>query len=78
MSSSLVMSEVFLLGSALLLLLGTYLCWNAPRARMSVEEHEKDGKITEEQMRRRIRFLAWSGPAVVTVGVVFLAIGLLR
>jgi hypothetical protein len=78
MISPLLMSELLLLGSALLLLLGTYLCWTAPRARMSEEEHEKDGKITAEQLRARIRFIAWRGPAVVTVGVLLLAFALLR
>jgi len=72
------LTEGLLAVAALLLLLGTYLCWNSARARMSEEEHEKDGMISEDQLRRRIRFIAWRGPAVVSLGTALLAFALLR
>ncbi len=59
-------------------LIGMRLCWGAPRYRMSVEEHAKDGKLTEDQARRRIEFMRWFGPAVTIVGCGLLALAVSR
>jgi hypothetical protein len=63
--------------AAVLILLGTRFCWHAPRHRMSIEERAKDGKLTEEQARRKIRWMGWTGPAFVLLGVALLAYALM-
>jgi hypothetical protein len=75
--SSLVWREIAAGGAVVITLLGVRLCWRAPRYRMSVEEHAKDGKLTEEQARRKIRFMDWFGPAVTIVGCALLALAIL-
>lgn len=57
----------FLLGAALTVL-GTMLQWQAPRQRMSAEERMKDGKLTEVQAARMIRFYKVSGPVLTVAG----------
>ena len=69
--------DALLLVAAALMLFGAQLCWSAPRSRMSVEEHVKDGHLTPEQGRRKIRTIAWRGPAVVVGGLMVLAGALL-
>lgn len=61
--------ELALAMAAVITLFGVRLCWQAPHYRMSVEERAKDGKLTEEQARRRIRHSRWVGPVIVFVGI---------
>ncbi len=67
-----VLQEVALAIAALVTLLGAWLCWTAPRHRMSVEERAKDGLITEDDARRKMRLRSRLGPALVIVGVLAL------
>lgn len=61
------------IGAAILLTLtGMALHWHLPRHRMSMEERMKDGKLTEEEARRQIRFYSWCAPIATVVGVVVL------
>lgn len=69
--------DVILIVGVVVTILGTRLCWSAPRYRMSMEEHTKDGKITEDEARRKIARMAWIGPAVVVVGFTLIAYGLI-
>lgn len=65
------------LGAAVVLtLIGTAMFWHAPRQRMSLEEHVKDGDLTEDEARRRIRFYAWCAPFATMIGVVLLIVAL--
>jgi hypothetical protein len=65
--------ELAMAAAAVLALWGAWLCWTAPRHRMSVEEHAKDGHLTEDDARRRVRVRAWLGPALAIAGVLMLA-----
>jgi len=57
-------------GAAILLtMVGMALHWRLPTVRMSAEEHVKDGKLTEQQARRRIRFYARCAPLATILGV---------
>lgn len=69
--------DVILIVGVIVTILGTRLCWSAPRYRMSIEEHTKDGKLTEDEARRKIARMNWFGPAVVVVGFILIAYGLL-
>jgi hypothetical protein len=71
-------SDEIVLGlAALVTLLGIWLCWLASEHRMSIEEDAKDGNLTDEEARRRINQLSWSGPAIVIAGVAMIALTLL-
>jgi hypothetical protein len=70
--------EVAAYVAVVITLMGVRLCWRAPRYRMSIEERAKDGVLTEEEARRKIAFVQWFGPAVVTAGCATLAIILLE
>jgi hypothetical protein len=61
--------ELALAMAAVVTLFGVRLCWQAPNYRMTVEERAKDGELTEDQARRRIRHSRWVGPALVFVGM---------
>ena len=52
--------------------LGTILQWQLPRRRMSLEEHMKDGKITEVQVVRRLKFHHAFAPFLTICGAVIL------
>ena len=67
-----VFDEVGIGAAILLTLLGTALHWHLPRHRMSMEERMKDGKMTEDEARRQIRFYGWCAPIATVVGVVVL------
>lgn len=58
-------------------LAGTYLCWHSHRHRMSIEERAKDGKLTEDQARRKIWFMGWFAPTVAIGGCVLMALAFL-
>lgn len=61
------------IGAAILLTLtGMALHWHLPRHRMSMEERMKDGKMTEEEARRQMRFYGWCAPIATVAGVVVL------
>lgn len=61
------------IGAAILLTLtGMVLHWHLPRHRMSTEEQMKDGKITDEEARRQIRFYSWCAPIATVSGIVVL------
>lgn len=66
--------ELWLGGAALVTLLGAKLCWDGPRFRMSMEERVKDGEMSEDRARSRIRLMTWSGPAVTIVGFGLIAL----
>lgn len=59
-------------------LVGVWICWQSPRYRMSVEEHTKDGHLTEADGRRKLRLMAAAGPTIIVVGIAVLAGALFR
>ena len=76
--SALAAKEITAGCAVLVTLFGVRLCWRAPRYRMSIEERAKDGIFTEEEARRKIRFMDWFGPAVTVTGCVLLGVAVLR
>ncbi len=76
--SPLVWREIMAGGAVVITLVGVRLCWCAPRYRMSIEERAKDGIFTDEQARRKIRFMGWFGPAVTIAGCALLGVVILR
>jgi hypothetical protein len=74
-----VLQQEILLGVAtIVVLVGIWLCWRHPRHRMSFEEAAKDRKLSHEEASRKIDRLRWLGPAVTTVGVLFLVYAVAR
>lgn len=69
--------EAMIIVATVITLVGTRLSWGASRYRMSIEERAKDGKLTEDQARRRIRTMDVSGPMVIVLGVTLLVYALL-
>jgi hypothetical protein len=66
------------IGAAILLTVtGMLLHWHLPRHRMSVEERMKDGKMTEDEARRQIKFYTWCAPIATVMGVIVLVAVLL-
>lgn len=57
-----------------LTLTGMALHWHLPRHRMSMEERMKDGKLTEEEVQRRLRFYGWCAPIATLLGVAVLVV----
>jgi hypothetical protein len=72
------LQEFGLIAAAALTLLGVWLCWLAPHHRMSVEENAKDGRLTDEQARVKIKRIAVVGPLVTFIGLVAVGAILLR
>ena len=72
-----VRQEICLLFAAGVTLLGAWMCWHAPRQQMSIEENTKDGRITAEQARQRIRLVGIAGPIVTLAGFALIAAVLL-
>jgi hypothetical protein len=70
--------EYELIAAAAVTLLGVWLCWLAPHHRMSVEENAKDGHLTDEEARRKIKRISWAGPVVTFIGLVAVGGILLR
>ena len=62
--------EVGIVAAILLAIAGMVLNWQAPRHRMTLEERVKDGKLTEDEARRQVRFYAWCAPTATTLGVI--------
>jgi hypothetical protein len=73
-----VTQEVGLIAAAMVTVLGMWLCWEAPRSRMTLEERVKDGRISSEEARRRISRNQWFGPLVTVIGIALLAVALLN
>jgi hypothetical protein len=65
-------------GAAALTLVGVQLCWQAQHYRMKLEERIKDGTVSAETARRRIRFMAWFGPSVTALGCILLGFAVSR
>lgn len=76
--SSLVWKEIVVGCAVVITLLGMRLCWGAPRYRMSIEERAKDGALTEDEARRKIKLMAWFGPTVTVIGCLLLGVVILR
>ena len=57
-----------------LTLTGMVLHWHLPRHRMSMEERMKDGKLTEEEAERQLRFYSWCAPIATLLGVAVLVV----
>src|SRR4051812_7016664 len=67
------MTEEVGLGIAVLLtILGMTLHWQLSRQRIAVEEHLKEGTLTEAQANRRIRILSVCAPLATITGVALL------
>lgn len=75
-SSSLV-DEVGIVAAVVLTITGMALHWHLPRHRMSMEERLKDGKMTEAEARRQVRFYSWCAPVATLLGVGVLVVVLL-
>ena len=60
-------SAMFFTG-VVLVLLGLFLQLRAAHWWMRAEEHAKDGLLTEDQARMRIRFARLGGPCVLLLG----------
>ena len=70
--------ELLLLVAAAIMIIGMRLCWTAPRQRMSIEERAKDGKLSQDEARRKIWVAGWRGPVVTLVGVGLLMFAVMR
>jgi ABC-type nickel/cobalt efflux system permease component RcnA len=64
--------------AAALMAVGVWLRWQATDYQMSVEDLAKDGRLSEEQARRRTLLFDWSGPACVILGAALLGYALIR
>ena len=64
-----VLDEMSVGAAILLTVLGMALHWQMPRRQMSYEERVKDGTMTEEEARKRIRFYMRSAPITTLLGV---------
>ena len=51
-----------------LIVTGTYLHWQLSHYLMRAEEDAKDGRLSEEQARRRIALFRYSGPVMILLG----------
>ncbi len=69
--------DLILVVGVVVTILGTRLCWNVPRYRMSIEERTKDGKLTEDEARKKIERMNWYGPAIIVGGFILIAYGLI-
>lgn len=76
-SESAGMREAVACFAGIVTLAGVGFCWNASHSRMSIEERAKDGKLTEEEARLKIRIADWRGPVLTVVGVGLLVFALL-
>jgi hypothetical protein len=64
--------DIAAIAAVLITVCGMRLCWTAPRYRMSLEERAKDGVLSEDQARKRIRVMGWLGPAIAIAGCALL------
>lgn len=64
--------ELGLAIAMVLTFLGMVMHWHLPRQRMSMEEQIKDGKLTESQVRRRLKIYHCCAPVVTFLGIALL------
>ncbi len=74
---NLMLDEVGLTVVVIITIVGILLRLYVPRHRMEVEEHMKNGKITEDEARRQIKFLETSTSVLTIVGLVLLVLVLI-
>ncbi len=68
----------YLLSAIVVTLSGVWLRWKAHEFRMNAEEAMKDGKLTHEQVERRITLIKNGSRALTVVGIVMLLACALR
>ena len=56
------------------MLIGMYLRWKLTYHCMEAEEHVKEGRLNEEQVRRRTAFFRFGGPVMILLGISFFAV----
>lgn len=61
-------STLFVTGSGLVVV-GTVVRWQLQEMLMRAEEHAKDGRLDEHQVRRRVALARYGGPALILVGL---------
>ena len=71
-ASGRLVDEVGVGAAILLTTLGMVMHWHLPRHRMSMEERVKDGDVTADEARLRIRFYARCAPLATLLGVTVL------
>jgi hypothetical protein len=69
-----VAEEITFGGGVSLVLVGVYLRWRLWDDLMTTEELAKDRRLSEEQARARIALLRYSGPVVIVIGLLMLAV----
>ena len=62
-------NEAGIAAAIVLTVTGMAMSWHLPRHRMSMEERVKDGKLTEAEAERRLRFYGWCAPVATLLGV---------
>ena len=67
-----IFNEVGIGAAIVLTVTGMALHWHLPRHRMSMEERVKDGKLTDGEARRQLRFYSWCAPIATLLGVALL------
>ena len=75
--SSKLFDEIGISAAIVLTVVGMAMHWHLPRHRMSMEERMKDGKMTEAEARRQLRFYSWCAPIATLLGVAVLFVVLL-
>ena len=75
--SSKLFDEIGISAAIVLTVVGMVMHWHLPRHRMSMEERMKDGKLTEAEARRQLRFYSWCAPIATVIGVAVLVVVLL-
>jgi hypothetical protein len=63
--------RVAFVAAVMLTLSGVYLLWSGPRQRMSMEEHVKDGDLSEDVGERRLRIRVWIAALMIVAGLGF-------
>jgi len=64
--------EIGLVVAVALTFAGMILHWQLPRRRMAMEEHVKDGKLTEAEASRRLKFYSFIAPFATLAGIAML------
>jgi hypothetical protein len=70
--AAMLFDEVAVGAAVVLTSTGMAMSWHLPRHRMSMEERMKDGKMTETEARRQLRFYSWCAPIATLSGVAVL------
>ena len=69
LASTKLFDEIGIGAAIVLTIAGMAMHWHLPRHRMSMEERVKDGKLTDEEARRQLRFYGWCAPVATLLGV---------